>query len=360
MSAPRDETLDLSGLRRRMDGQARAPLLAEPRGAAGDAGVPRLPAPRVPGERVRAPGPRGPPAVPEDHGRVDGAGRPHRLHPPAGGEDRPLRARAGGHDPRPAAVLRHRAHGRRLRHRRPRREPHGPADQDRRQPRAPGEPRRHRRAGPGRHPQPLRSRPVADPHLPRRHPGLGRLRRPPSAARSTRSAAWAAPGCASSPRRSRRRPSPRSWTRSSRSSRRRSGTSGSRAAPTARARARVLAFGRPVDTRYDFTRANVVLTLDADFASAGPGRLRYIRDHAATRKLDGGRTTMSRLYAVESAPGLMGSQADHRLRLKPSEVEDVRPRAGRGAGRRRPRPALGGVDRSAGGGPAGQRRARRS
>ena len=84
----------------------------------------------------------------------------------------------------------------------------------------------------------------------------------------------------------------------------------------------VLAFGKPVDTRYDFTRANVVLTLDADFASAGPGRLRYIRDHVATRKLDGGRTAMSRLYAVESTPGLMGSQADHRLRLKASEIED--------------------------------------
>ena len=83
----------------------------------------------------------------------------------------------------------------------------------------------------------------------------------------------------------------------------------------------VLAFGRPTDTRYDFTRANVVLTLDADFASAGPGRLRYIRDHASTRKLDGGRTSMSRLYSVESMPGLMGSQADHRLRLKPSDVE---------------------------------------
>jgi MoCo/4Fe-4S cofactor protein with predicted Tat translocation signal len=84
----------------------------------------------------------------------------------------------------------------------------------------------------------------------------------------------------------------------------------------------VMAFGRPMDTRYDFTKANVVLTLDADFASAGPGRLRYIRDHTATRRLDGGKTTMSRLYAVECSPGLMGSQADHRLRLKPSEVED--------------------------------------
>ena len=197
-------------------GRARGPaLLAEPRGAAGDAGVPGLPAPRVPRARVRVRGPRGPPAVPEDHGRVDGAGRPHRLHAAAGGEDRPLRAPARGHDPRPAALLRHRGHRRRLRHRRARREPHGPADQDRRQPRAPGEPRRHRRARPGRHPRPLRSRPLADPHLPRRDPGLGRLRLPRCARRSTRSAAWAAPGCASSPRPSPRRPSPRRWTRSS-------------------------------------------------------------------------------------------------------------------------------------------------
>src|SRR6185503_4387865 len=29
-----------------------------------------------------------------------------------------------------------------------------------------------------------------------------------------------------------------------------------------------------------------------------------------------------RLYAVECTPGLMGSQADHRLRLKPSEIEE--------------------------------------
>jgi molybdopterin-containing oxidoreductase family iron-sulfur binding subunit len=83
----------------------------------------------------------------------------------------------------------------------------------------------------------------------------------------------------------------------------------------------LLAFGRPTDTRYDFTQAEVVLSLDSDFACAGPGALRYIRDFTSTRRLEGGRTTMSRLYAVESTPGLVGSAADHRLRLKPSEVE---------------------------------------
>jgi molybdopterin-containing oxidoreductase family iron-sulfur binding subunit len=83
----------------------------------------------------------------------------------------------------------------------------------------------------------------------------------------------------------------------------------------------LLAFGRPTDTRYDFTQANVVLSLDSDFACAGPGAQRYIRDFTSTRRLDGGRTAMSRLYAVESSPGLVGAAADHRLRLKPSEVE---------------------------------------
>ena len=83
----------------------------------------------------------------------------------------------------------------------------------------------------------------------------------------------------------------------------------------------LLAFGRATDTRYDFTRANVVVSLDADFASEGPGAVRYVRDFASTRRLDGGRTAMSRLYAVESTPGLVGGQADHRLRVKPSEVE---------------------------------------
>ena len=85
----------------------------------------------------------------------------------------------------------------------------------------------------------------------------------------------------------------------------------------------LLAFGRPTETRYDFTQASVVVSLDSDFASEGPGALRYIRDFTSTRRLEGGRTAMSRLYAVESTPGLVGGQADHRLRVKPSEVEAV-------------------------------------
>jgi molybdopterin-containing oxidoreductase family iron-sulfur binding subunit len=85
----------------------------------------------------------------------------------------------------------------------------------------------------------------------------------------------------------------------------------------------VLAFGRATDVRYDFTQAKVVVALDSDFACAGPGALRYIRDFTSTRRLEGGGAAMSRVYAAESTPGLVGGVADHRLRVKPSEVEAV-------------------------------------
>ncbi len=80
-----------------------------------------------------------------------------------------------------------------------------------------------------------------------------------------------------------------------------------------------LALGRAVETRYDLTRADVILALDGDFLDCGPGNLRYARDFASRRKPDAG-ATMNRLYAVESTPGLTGSQADHRLPLRASQI----------------------------------------
>ncbi len=83
----------------------------------------------------------------------------------------------------------------------------------------------------------------------------------------------------------------------------------------------VLAFGEHVDTRYDFRRAEVILSLDADFLSALPGSVRYAREFAARRRVQPDQATMNRLYVVESSPSLTGSVADHRLPLRPSEIE---------------------------------------
>ena len=84
-----------------------------------------------------------------------------------------------------------------------------------------------------------------------------------------------------------------------------------------------IAFGEHVDTRYDFTRADVVLTLDADFLGSGPGSVRYANDFAKRRAVEGNPGHMNRLYAVESTPSLTGAMADHALHVAPSHVEVV-------------------------------------
>ncbi len=80
-----------------------------------------------------------------------------------------------------------------------------------------------------------------------------------------------------------------------------------------------LAFGQPVETRYDFAKADVIVSLDADFLYAGfPGNVKYIRDFASRRNPD---APMNRLYMVESTPTTTGAKADHRLPLRAREIE---------------------------------------
>jgi len=83
-----------------------------------------------------------------------------------------------------------------------------------------------------------------------------------------------------------------------------------------------LAFGQPVETQYKFENADVILSLDADFLSAGfPGNVRYIRDFAQRRDPDSGK--MSRLYVVESTTSATGAKADHRLPVRASDVAEI-------------------------------------
>jgi MoCo/4Fe-4S cofactor protein with predicted Tat translocation signal len=79
-----------------------------------------------------------------------------------------------------------------------------------------------------------------------------------------------------------------------------------------------MAFGQPVETRYDFSKADVIVSLDADFLSAGfPGNTRYIRDFASRRNPDG---NMNRLYVIESTPSATGAKADHRLPIRAADA----------------------------------------
>ncbi len=81
-----------------------------------------------------------------------------------------------------------------------------------------------------------------------------------------------------------------------------------------------MAFGQPVETTYKLDAADVIVSLDADFLSAGfPGQTRYARDFAKRRDPDSGK--MSRLYVVESTMSATGAKADHRLALRAGQIE---------------------------------------
>jgi len=80
-------------------------------------------------------------------------------------------------------------------------------------------------------------------------------------------------------------------------------------------------FGAPVQTIYQFDEADVILSLDADFIAHGPAHIRYARDFANRRRVQGEEADMNRLYVAESLPTVTGGMADHRLRLRASQVE---------------------------------------
>jgi len=89
----------------------------------------------------------------------------------------------------------------------------------------------------------------------------------------------------------------------------------------ARAGART-AFGEYLEPVYDLTKADVILSLDADFlASEGASNLRYARQFATRRRVEDSADNLNRLYVVESNHSVTGGRADNRLPLKSSQVE---------------------------------------
>src|SRR6185295_1346007 len=83
----------------------------------------------------------------------------------------------------------------------------------------------------------------------------------------------------------------------------------------------MLAFGQPVNTIYDFSKAERILSLDSDFLACGPGNLKYARDFAAQRRVRDDRKEMNRLYAFETTPTNTGASADHRWAVAPGALE---------------------------------------
>jgi MoCo/4Fe-4S cofactor protein with predicted Tat translocation signal len=84
-----------------------------------------------------------------------------------------------------------------------------------------------------------------------------------------------------------------------------------------------LAYGQPLMPSFDFSAADVVVSLDADFTADYPGRLRHARAFADRRRVHGAEADPGRFYAFESTPTPTGSIADHRVPLGPQAITDL-------------------------------------
>jgi MoCo/4Fe-4S cofactor protein with predicted Tat translocation signal len=93
-----------------------------------------------------------------------------------------------------------------------------------------------------------------------------------------------------------------------------------------------LATGSYATAVYHVDRADVIVSLDANFLSSGAGSVRYARDFAARRRIRGGKGAGNRLYVIESTPTPTGSIADHRFPVRASQIDSVARAIARGVG----------------------------
>ncbi|MDM8008368.1 MAG: 4Fe-4S dicluster domain-containing protein [Phycisphaerae bacterium] len=82
-------------------------------------------------------------------------------------------------------------------------------------------------------------------------------------------------------------------------------------------------YGADGEWRPLFDKARIILSLDSDFLAGDGAVLENIRTFVAGRELhehDHASAEISRLHVIESAMTVTGSNADHRLRLRPSAM----------------------------------------
>ena len=71
---------------------------------------------------------------------------------------------------------------------------------------------------------------------------------------------------------------------------------------------------------YDFSKADIIVSLDADFLGTWISPVEFARQYVTNRKVSSDKRVMSRHYQFESALTLTGSNADVRVPVKPSEM----------------------------------------
>jgi MoCo/4Fe-4S cofactor protein with predicted Tat translocation signal len=79
------------------------------------------------------------------------------------------------------------------------------------------------------------------------------------------------------------------------------------------------AYGRRIPA-HNFDRADIVVSLGADFLGTWLAPVEFARGYSTKRKLDGDKKTMSKHYQFESYLSMTGSNADERITHRPSET----------------------------------------
>ncbi|MEE2886432.1 MAG: TAT-variant-translocated molybdopterin oxidoreductase, partial [Planctomycetota bacterium] len=84
-------------------------------------------------------------------------------------------------------------------------------------------------------------------------------------------------------------------------------------------------YGKALDTRYDLSKADVVVSVECDFQSQDGNAIRNARDFASRRKVtnQADASKIARHYAIESYHSVTGSNSDHRFRIRASEAREV-------------------------------------
>ncbi len=78
-------------------------------------------------------------------------------------------------------------------------------------------------------------------------------------------------------------------------------------------------FGSAFIPSYDFSKANVIVSIGADFLGSWLAPIEFTKQYAQTREVSEEKRDMSRHYQFESVLSITGANADYRTQIKPSQ-----------------------------------------
>jgi MoCo/4Fe-4S cofactor protein with predicted Tat translocation signal len=82
-------------------------------------------------------------------------------------------------------------------------------------------------------------------------------------------------------------------------------------------------FGKKIIPTYDFSKAKVIVSFNADFLGSWLSPIEFTKQYAGNRKLTEGQKTLSKHYQLEAGMSLTGSNADERIIIKSSQEKAV-------------------------------------